>query len=133
MSKAGVKVRFYRIKNRLKEKAAGLGTDANAEIDFDDDVISDVYRKEKIKALLKNNIFGKKEIDKYVVQLLGNNQSIEAKNVNIDSEEDYVKLILIFLYSKSVNMHYDVILTSERCKNNFITFQNFIIKGKSNE
>lgn len=42
MSKAGVKVRFYRIKNRLKEKAAGLGTDANnAEIDFDDDIMSD--------------------------------------------------------------------------------------------
>lgn len=41
MSKAGVKVRFYRIKNRLKEKAAGLGTDANAVIDFDDDLISE--------------------------------------------------------------------------------------------
>ena len=40
MSKPGVKVRFYRIKNRLKEKTAGLGTDANAVIDFDDDLLS---------------------------------------------------------------------------------------------
>ncbi|MDG1708705.1 MAG: hypothetical protein P8H03_08075 [Emcibacteraceae bacterium] len=40
MSKAGVKVRFYKIKNRLKEKAAGLGLDANTVIDFDDDLIS---------------------------------------------------------------------------------------------
>lgn len=39
MSKAGVKVRFYRSKNRLKEKAAGLGMDSNAGIDFDDDLM----------------------------------------------------------------------------------------------
>tara|TARA_R110002096_G_scaffold435927_1_gene664277 strand:+ start:47334 stop:47846 length:513 start_codon:yes stop_codon:yes gene_type:complete len=41
MSKPGVKVRFYRIKNRLKEKAAGLGMDANAEIEFDEDLLSE--------------------------------------------------------------------------------------------
>lgn len=41
MSKAGVKVRFYRIKNRLKEKTAGLGLDANAEIEFDEDLLSE--------------------------------------------------------------------------------------------
>ena len=40
MSKAGVKVRFYRSKNRLKEKTAGLGLDANAVIDFDEDLMS---------------------------------------------------------------------------------------------
>ncbi|MBL4602338.1 MAG: hypothetical protein JKY84_06325 [Emcibacteraceae bacterium] len=40
MSKSGVKVRFYRIKNRLKEKAAGLGQDANIEIEFDEGLIS---------------------------------------------------------------------------------------------
>lgn len=40
MSKSGVKVRFYRSKNRLKEKAAGLGMDANAIIEFDDDLMS---------------------------------------------------------------------------------------------
>lgn len=40
MSKQGVKVRFYRIKNRLKEKTAGLGTDANAVIEFDEDILS---------------------------------------------------------------------------------------------
>ncbi|QWB95645.1 hypothetical protein KHQ89_06780 [Mycoplasmatota bacterium] len=103
------------------------------EITFDDNFISDDYRKEKIKALLKNNIFGKKEIDQYVTNLLGDHPSIEAKDVSIDTQEDYVKLILIFLYSKSVGMHYDVIPTGDRCKNNFITFQNFIIKGKSYE
>ncbi|MEZ5757055.1 MAG: hypothetical protein R3D86_02410 [Emcibacteraceae bacterium] len=41
MSKPGVKVRFYRIKNRLKEKTAGLGLDANAVIEFDDDLLTE--------------------------------------------------------------------------------------------
>lgn len=40
MSKPGVKVRFYRIKNKLKEKTAGLGLGANAVIEFDEDLLS---------------------------------------------------------------------------------------------
>ncbi|MFA6800906.1 MAG: Wadjet anti-phage system protein JetA family protein [Acholeplasmataceae bacterium] len=103
------------------------------EVDFDDNFISDAYRQQKIKALLKNNIFGKKEIDAYVKALLVNEKSIEAKKILIQTQEDYVKLILIFLYSKSVGMHYEVLLTGEECKNNFVTFQNFLIKGKSYE
>jgi len=41
MSKPGVKVRFHRIKNKLKEKTAGLGLDANAVIEFDEDLLSE--------------------------------------------------------------------------------------------
>ena len=40
MSKSGVKVRFFRIKNKLKEKAAGLGLAAGAEIEFDEDILA---------------------------------------------------------------------------------------------
>jgi len=98
------------------------------QITFDDDLISDEYRKEKIRALLKNNIYGKKEIDEHVKALLNGKNSIEASTVLLETQEDYVKLILIFLYSKSVGMHYDVELLGKECKNNFITFQNFKIK-----
>jgi hypothetical protein len=41
MSNPSVKVRYYRMKNKLKEKTAGLGADANAVIDFDDDLLSE--------------------------------------------------------------------------------------------
>ncbi|MBT5072385.1 MAG: hypothetical protein HOH18_09580 [Kordiimonadaceae bacterium] len=41
MSKPGVKVRFYRSKNKLKEKSAGLGLDANAVIEFDEGLLSE--------------------------------------------------------------------------------------------
>lgn len=103
------------------------------EITFDQGFISEEIRSQKIKALLKNNIFGKKEIDAYVKSLLTSKKQIEAKDVLIDTQEDYVKLILIFLYSKSIGMHYDIELTGQTVKNNYVTFQNFLIKGKSNE
>jgi hypothetical protein len=35
-----VRVRFYKIKNRLKEKSAGLGMVSGGEIDFDDDILN---------------------------------------------------------------------------------------------
>lgn len=98
------------------------------EITFDDDLISEEYRREKIKALLKNNIYGKKEINEYAKSLLNGEKMIEAAHVPMETQEDYVKLILIFLYSKSVGMHYDVELLGKPCTNNFVTFQNFRIK-----
>ena len=99
------------------------------ELQFDHENITDEYKQEKIKALLKNNIFGKKEIDEHVKRLLGDKKEIEAGQVQIETIEDYVKLILIFLYSKSVGMHYDIEVLGKEVKNNFITFQNFKIKG----
>jgi len=98
------------------------------EIVFDESLISEEYRQEKIKALLKNNIYGKKEIDEHVKQLLDGNHMIEASQINLETQEDFVRLILIFLYSKSVGMHYDVEPLGKECKNNFVTFQNFRIK-----
>jgi hypothetical protein len=98
------------------------------EINFDDDFITEEYRQEKIRALLKNNIYGKKEINEYVKALLAKDKVIEAAHVPLETQEDFVKLILIFLYSKSIGMHYDVELMGKECKNNFVTFQNFRIK-----
>ena len=40
MSKPGVKVRFYRLKNKLKEKAAGLGNVSGGEIEFDEGLLA---------------------------------------------------------------------------------------------
>lgn len=40
MSKEGVKVRFYRMKNKLKEKTAGLSNMDGAEIEFDEGLLA---------------------------------------------------------------------------------------------
>ncbi len=94
---------------------------------FDPDSISEDYRQEKIKALLKNNIYGKREIDRHVKDLLSGQPFVEASNILLETQEDYVKLILIFMYSKSVGMHYTVELKKETVTNNFLTFRNFKI------
>lgn len=99
------------------------------EIHYDENMITETFKQEKIKALLKNNIFGKKEIDDYVRSILAGRDHIQAKDILLENEEDYVKMLLIFLYSKSVGMHYDIELLKEEVKNNFVTFQNFKIKG----
>ncbi|MFA5560274.1 MAG: Wadjet anti-phage system protein JetA family protein [Acholeplasmataceae bacterium] len=98
------------------------------EIVFEDDLISDEYREEKVRDLLKNNIYSKAEINKYVMSLLKGEKTAEAKDISIETQEDFVRLILIFLYSKSIGMKYDVELLKHECTNNFVTFRNFLIK-----
>jgi hypothetical protein len=97
------------------------------QILFDPSQISDEYRQEKIRALLKNNIYGKKEIDMHVKYLLAEKTSILASEIPLETQEDFVKLILIFLYSKSVGMHYTIEMKKEEVTNNFVTFRNFKI------
>lgn len=99
------------------------------EINYDDDLIPEALRTQKIQALLKNNIYGKKEIDRFVQSLLKQQDVIEAAHMQLNTQEDYVKLILIFLYSKSIGMHYEIELTGKSVTNDFVTFQNFLIKG----
>jgi hypothetical protein len=99
------------------------------ELFYDDDMISGDYRAQKIRDLLKNSIYGKKEINRYVTSLMGGQTRIEAKNVPLETQEDYVKLILIFLYSKSVGMVYDVEMLEQDVKIDSIRFRNFLIKG----
>lgn len=95
---------------------------------WDPDMISEEYRQEKIKSLLKNNIFGKKEIDQHVRMLLNGNPSVKASELSLETQEDFIKLILVFLYSKSIGMHYEVEVLKDMAKINEISFQNFKIK-----
>lgn len=97
-----------------------------------DDLISDELKKAKIQILMKNNIYGKKEINKYVLALLNNKAEIEAADVQIENEEDYIKLVLIFLYSKSIGIDYTVKQLKSEVKSNFVTFNNFLIKRGNN-
>ena len=82
------------------------------------------------KFIFKNNIYSKKEINQFVNNILGDFNSIEAKNVNLEYQEDIIRLILVFLYSKSIGMVYDIELTDQKVVNNDICFRNFIIERK---
>ncbi|WP_162140123.1 Wadjet anti-phage system protein JetA family protein [Haploplasma axanthum] len=100
------------------------------ELYLDDDFITDEKKREKIALMLKHNMYSKKEINKYVLEILNGSKEILASELQISSQEEYVKLILIFLYSKSIGMSYDIDLLDYEAKTNFVSFKNFTIKVK---
>jgi len=95
-------------------------------IDYDYDIPDDV-KERKLAQLTKANIFSKVEINKYVKYLLNNTNSIKASEVIIESNEDFVKLILVFLYSKSIGVSYDVKLLNYQTRIQNIKFNEFEI------
>ncbi|HHW79359.1 MAG TPA: hypothetical protein GX742_01005 [Acholeplasmataceae bacterium] len=100
------------------------------ELYIDDNPFNEEERMERIKNILKHGQYSKTEINNYVKELLNENTELLASKVPIDSQEDYIKLILIFLFSKSVNMSYDVEMMEHKVKNNFVSFKEFLIKRK---
>jgi len=102
------------------------------EIDYNQD-ISDEVKERKMASLLKANLFSKKEINNYVTYLLGDAPKILASHIELESNDDFVKLILIFLFSKSTGMVYDVRLLNYDTRIGHIKFTDFeiFVKGKS--
>lgn len=92
--------------------------------------IDDNLKREKIANLLKNNIFGKKEIDSYVSQILDLDKTKYASQFPLQNEQDFIKLILIYLYSRSNGMHYKIEQTLNEVVVNFIRFKDFTITKK---
>lgn len=118
----------YSLYNQRRQR---IDTDPE-EILFDEGFITDDMRREKIAQILKHNTYSKKEINKHVVNLLEekNKESFKASEIEINTQEDYIKLILVFLYSKSVNMNYDIELLDYDAQSNFVSFKDFVIKNK---
>lgn len=100
------------------------------EIYIDTNFISEEVKQARIQKILRNSIYSKREINRYVLELLNGSQSLKASDVVIGNQEEYIKLILIFLYSKSIGMEYDVEVLGYEVENNFVSFNNFLIKGK---
>ncbi|WP_025725250.1 Wadjet anti-phage system protein JetA family protein [Acholeplasma granularum] len=96
------------------------------EVNYDQE-ISDEIKERKMASLLKANIFSKKEINNYVTYLLDGDSKILASQINLESDDDFVKLILIFLFSKSIGMIYDVRLLNYETRINEIKFTEFEI------
>jgi len=97
-----------------------------AEIYFDD-FFDDDMKNRRLSAILKHSAFSKSEINKYVLSLLEGRDEILASNLKIEGQEEYIKLILIFVFSKSIGMNYDVSLMNYEVRNNFVSFRDFNI------
>lgn len=94
--------------------------------------ISEEVKEKKMASLLRANVFSKVEINNHVTYLLDSNDRIKASQIPLESNEDFVKLILIFLFSKSVGMKYDIKVLNYEAKIGEIKFNDFEIykKGK---
>ncbi|CCV64188.1 conserved hypothetical protein [Alteracholeplasma palmae J233] len=100
------------------------------EIFYDEDYITEELKREKIQNLTKHNIYSKVEINKYVLSLLQTDDSLEAIEAPLQTQQDFIRLILVFLYSKSIGVSYDIKLLTNNVTVNDITFQNFVIFKK---
>ena len=104
------------------------------EVVFDPSLFTDDMKSSKMFQLFKNSDFNKSAINAFALMVLKDLGAVEAKDVTVETTEDYLKLILVFLYSKSTNMIYRVKLHDEFVNNNFLTFRNFtIMKGAKHE
>lgn len=99
------------------------------ELFIPEDFITEEEKRAKAQAFLRHGIFSKKEINKHVLSLISNG-SIKASEIELNDQDDFIKLILIFLYSKSINIDYETESLKIKTKNNFVSFNDFIIRGK---
>lgn len=100
-----------------------------------EDFFTEEDKERRIQKILENSIYSKREINKYVLELLRDRRSLKASEIIVNSKEEYIKLVLIFLYSKSVGMEYDIELLNNEVVSNFVSFNDFKIfhKGVSYE
>lgn len=106
---------------RMEAKAAEMELDA--EFPFE--------KYELVQAsMLKQTDFGMTEIDKYVQFHLAGRPEMQAKTLPLGTEVEYVKLILIFLYSNSSQVNFRVELGEEKVDINGIRFKDFKIYKK---
>lgn len=100
------------------------------ELIITDDLMDDNERRRYLEKLLKNSAYSKSEINKYVSNLLNGSSSVKASELKIETQDDYIRLILIFLYSKSINMDYEVKSLGDEVLNNFVIFRDFLIMSR---
>ena len=85
--------------------------------------------REKAK-LLRQTQFSIININKFICEQLGNQQSIEAKDIKINSYDDLIKLFLAHIYAGSEHVQYDVKLKDEFFEYNKSKLTNFIIERR---
>lgn len=85
--------------------------------------------KETIAQSFKYSIIN---INKYVLELLRHNDKASATDIKLDSEEDYIKILLIALYGNINETDYYIELTGEKAIIDNIKFDNYIIYRKDN-
>ena len=75
-------------------------------------------------------MYSRKEINKHVIEILNGDSEVLASELMLEEKEDFVRLLLIFLYSKSDSVDYITESLNIDVGNKFVSFKDFKIKGK---
>jgi hypothetical protein len=87
------------------------------------------FTDEKIKELMLSTEFSYDEICKYAQKLLDGKVKIRASEMPSSSSQEFVKIILLYLYSMSSDCKYRVVSTSKKVTVNGVTFCDFVLDG----
>lgn len=103
---------------------------AKAKVAYEKPTIDSAeIEKEKAK-LLRQTQFSIISINKFICEQLGSQQSIEAKDIKINSYDDLIKLFLAQIYAGSEHVQYDVKLKDEFFEYNKSKLTNFTIERR---
>lgn len=100
------------------------------QLPFDISGIDEDKKQDTFSTLMGYKKYSLDSINKYVNVKLGNNQLIKASELNPESYDDYIYLILIYLYSRNIEAVYTVDKLDYYVDINGIKFQNFKIMRK---
>jgi len=95
------------------------------EVEFDDEA----YQASLLKVLRPSNMT-KEDINDYVNYLLKDRNVINASDLDIKDDNDIIRLLLIFVYSKSIGVEYDIQMLNQEAKLENVRFRNFMIFKK---
>jgi len=102
----------------------------SSQLPFDIIGIDENKRQDTFSELMAYKKYSLDAINKYVLLKMTNNQVIKASELNLVSYDDYLYLILIYLYSKNIEAVYTVEKFNYHVDVNGIRFQNFKIMRK---
>jgi len=86
--------------------------------------------RSKISSIIDKTKYNIDNINSFAENLLLSVDELEAKDVLLQTDDDYIRLILLFVYSRSTNANYECISKDEFVTNNFAYFKNFIIRRR---
>lgn len=89
----------------------------------------DLIEKEA-ELLMKESAFSVRAINLYVEEILGNGKQKKASLFPLESNLDYIRLILIYLYATSEQSSYAITPLNVRVQIKNLDFEDFIIKKK---
>lgn len=83
-------------------------------------------KQQYIKKIFTKSRFSKQNIIEYIKEVLKDNTSILASELLLNHNEDYLRIIYIYMYAK--NNYYKIELLKKQAQINGIVFNDFLIK-----